>query len=236
MHLLYLDESGQHHGCHFVLAGLAVFERKTYWLASALDQIQLKLFPGINEPIEFHASAIRVGKEWPWNTLADGERRGLLDTIYKTIAEQQLVLFASIVEREWLKKDVDEYEYGFESLVNRFDRFLVSKYKEEGDAQRGLIIIAESQYQQRIEAVAARIRQAGTRWGEAHNLSELPLFAPTKYSRLLQVADFCANAIYGKYENGYSRQFDRLAQKFFTTDGVVHGLGHYQVDPIIRTG
>ncbi len=227
MYLLYADESGQHGGRYFVLAGVAVFERQTYWLADALNQIQLQLFPGINESVEYHAAVIRAGKEPPWNMLNDTQRHQLLDRVYTIIAEGQVVLFASIVEREWLRAGTDEYGFAFESLVNRFDRFLRWKYKEEGEAQRGLIIIAESQYQQRIETLAAKIRQAGTRWGEAYNLCDTPLFTQAKNSRLLQVADFCANAIYGKFESGYARQFDRIASKFFEADGIVHGLAHY---------
>ena len=43
MYLLYLDESGNEKGAedrHFVLAGVAAFERQTYFLEQALDQIQ----------------------------------------------------------------------------------------------------------------------------------------------------------------------------------------------------
>jgi len=162
MYLLYVDESGQHGGRHFILAGVAVFERQTYWLANTLDQIQLRFLPSMKESIEYHASIIRVGQEAPWNTLKVDERRKLLDTVYDTIVEGQVVLFATVIEREWLKEGTDEYSFAFESLVNRFDRFLRWKYKEEGEAQRGLIIIAESQYHQRIETLAAKIRQTGT--------------------------------------------------------------------------
>ena len=227
MHLLYLDESGQHHGRHFVLAGVAVFERQTYWLASTLDRLQLRFLPSISEYVEYHASSIRAGHDPPWNDLDVIKRRQLLDEIYGIIADEQIVIFASIIEREWLKETTDEYDFAFESLVNRFDRFLRWKYKEEGEAQRGLIIIAESQYKKRIETLATKIRQVGTRWGEAYNLCEIPLFTSSANSRLLQVADFCANAIYGKFESGYARQFDRISPKFFEADGIIHGLAHY---------
>jgi hypothetical protein len=227
MYLLYIDESGQHGGHHFVLVGVALFERKTYWLSGSLDQLQLRSLPNINDTVEFHASVIRAGKDSPWNTLSDTQRHQILDEVYRNISQEQLVLFASVIEREWLKEGTDEYGFAFESLVNRFDRFLRSKYKDEGEAQRGLIIIAESQYQDRIETLAAKIRQVGTRWGEAYNLCEVPLFTSPKNSRLLQIADFCANAVYGKFESGYSRQFDLIAPKFFQYDGVTHGLAHY---------
>jgi hypothetical protein len=227
MYLLYVDESGQHGGGHFVLVGAAVFERQTYWIGTALDQIQQRFLPELTEPVEFHASSIRAGREPPWGSLTNEQRHELLDGIYEAIRESQVVVFATVIERAWLPPDKDEYEYAFESLVNRFDRFLSWRYREHDDQQRGLIIIAESQYRQRIETLARAIRRGGTRWGEARNLADIPLFTPAHNSRLLQVADFCANAVHGRFESGLARQFDRISPKFFECDRVVHGLAHY---------
>jgi hypothetical protein len=227
LYLLYLDESGQHGGHHFVLGGVAVFERQTFWIATRLDQLQQRFLPNINEPIEFHASSIRAGKESPWDSLQQNERYQLLDNVYEVIQEGQVVLFGTVIERAWLEEGSDEYDYAFESMVNRFDRFLRWKYKEEGEAQRGLIIIAESQYRQRLEVLARRIREKGTRWGEAYNLADIPLFSMATNSRLLQVADFCANAIWGRFEHSLARQFDFISSKFFQSEGIVHGLAHY---------
>lgn len=227
VHLLYLDESGQQGGKYFVLGGVAVFERQTYWIATRLDQLQQRFLPSVLEPIEFHASSIRAGKEPPWSSLTQNERYELLDSVYEFISESQVLLFATALERAWLQSGLDEYDFAFESLVNRFDRFLRWKYREEREAERGLIIIAESQYRQRIETLARRIRQAGTRWGEAYNLADIPLFTQAGNSRLLQVADFCANAIWGRFESGLARQFDRISSKFFEADGILHGLAHY---------
>jgi len=229
MYLLYLDESGQHGGKHFVLGGIAVFERQTFWIATGLDQLEQRFLPHINEPIEFHASSIRAGKESPWDSLDQSQRYQLLDSVYELIQEGQLVLFSTVIERAWLEQGADEYDFAFESVVNRFDRFLRRKYREEDEAQRGLIIIAESQYRQRIEVLAKRIRERGTRWGEAYNLADIPLFSVAANSRLLQVADFCANAIWGRFEHSLARQFDRISSKFFEADGIVHGLAHYSV-------
>ena len=64
MYLLYLDESGNEKGAedrHFVLAGVAAFERQTYFLEQALNQIQADRFPGL-PPEPFHANAVRAGR------------------------------------------------------------------------------------------------------------------------------------------------------------------------------
>jgi hypothetical protein len=48
MYLLYLDESGNpddSSDTHFVVAGVAVFERVTFFLSQAVDLVQEKHFP-----------------------------------------------------------------------------------------------------------------------------------------------------------------------------------------------
>jgi hypothetical protein len=230
MFLLYLDEAGTHNSKYFSLCGVAIFERKTYWLSSAIDQIQKKFLPEIVEPIEFHASTIRAGREEPWNNVEQKTRYQIIDEVYDVIRQEQLVLFASAVEKSWLDKDKEIYSWTFEGIVNRFDRFLRDKYKDEGEAHRGIIIIAESQYKDRLEAISKKVKQFGTVWGEAYNLAEIPMFTKSSNSRLLQVADFCVNAILGRYESGYAKQFDKIAHQFYESDGILRGLSHYTRD------
>jgi len=231
MHLLYLDESGTHGGNYFVLAGISIFERQTYWLAKELDRIQQQFLPGSKEPVEFHAAKIRAGKEEPWLSLAQDARYGLLDEVYKMIIQSKCSLFGVAIERKWITaKGDDEYQFAFESLILRFDAFLTKLYKEENEQQRGLAVIAESEFKRRLETLAHRIRREGTRWGELHNLAEVPLFTLAANSRLLQVADFCANALWGRYETGHGRHFDRIVSKFEAADGVIHGLAHFCIN------
>jgi hypothetical protein len=68
MYLLYLDHAGaiedpgQH---HFVLAGISVFERQTYWLAQQLEQIAARFNPADPFSIELHGSPMHGGRsEW----------------------------------------------------------------------------------------------------------------------------------------------------------------------------
>jgi len=230
MYLLYLDESGQQQGKYFVLAGAAVFERQTYWIADELKKIETRYVPGVAQPVELHASAIRGGKEHPWDGLSKEDRYALLDAVYGVIAEANLVLFAVAIEREWVapKEKEEEYAFAFESITQRFDGFLKRKFREDSDRQRGIIIIAQSEFQTRIETLAQKIiKDGGTRWGELRNLAEIPLFTSAANSRMLQVADFCANAVYGRYEGGHARQFDKIVSKFDQAGGEYCGLAHF---------
>lgn len=233
MHLLYFDEAGLHDSKYFVLAGAAVFERQTYWLAKELDAIQAESLPDVEELVEFHASEIRAGKKHPWSKLEPMACKNILDRVYEKISESKVTLFAIAIERAWFagrEEAGSEYSFALESLLKRFDSYLARIYKESEEPQRGLVIMATSHLQRRLELIAMELREQGTRWGDLYNLSEIPLFTSSKNSRLLQVADFCANAVFGRYEAGFTRHFDKLVPKFDLADGVMHGLGHMALD------
>ncbi len=131
-------------------------------------------------------------------------------------------------------RNEDPYERAFEDLVSRFDLFLSrinrQMIAENRDEQRGLIVLAESSYQKTITLLGRRLREQGTRWGTLHNVSDVPLFAPAKDTRLLQYADFCSNAIYGRYQHKLAGDFDRIAPRFDQEGGVIHGLSHLTTD------
>ena len=210
-----------------MVAGLAVFERETYFLAQSLAQLQLRYFPKYEGQIEFHASALRAPSNRvpePFNQLTVEERRALIKDIYQVIADSNTRVFAIAMEKSSLRGD--PYERGFEEIVNRFDRMLARQLRDRGEAQRGLIVVAESSYKENIELLAQRIATQGHRWGETHNLADIPYFAPSKSTRLLQLADFVSNAVFGRYESGYTREFDQIVAKFDQDQGKLHGLVH----------
>jgi len=240
MYILYLDESGTtSEASYFVLAGLAVFEREIYWFSQELDNLQQQYFPQEAEPILFHATKLRVRQgeevEEPWSRLTTEKRRELKDRIYSILRNRRGILFGCAIEKKLTQvRREDHYERAFEDLISRFDLFLnrlnrqaAAENKEE---QRGLIVLAESSYQKTIALLARRLREQGTRWGLLHNVSDVPLFAPARDTRLLQYADFCANAIYGRYHSKLTGDFDRIAPKFDQEGGIVHGLSHLSTD------
>lgn len=225
MHILYLDEAGNHKQArYFIVAGLALFERETFFLARALDQIQAKYLPGQDDPVPFHASSLRGHPESPFDTLSSDTRKSLIDEIYMVIAESGARLFAVAMEKDALTGD--PYERGFEEIVNRFDKMVFRVSREREENHRGLIVVAESSYRNNLELLAGKIAREGHRWGETHNLADIPYFAPAKNTRLLQLADFVANAVYGRYESGFARQFDRIAPRIDQEQGYMHGLVH----------
>ncbi len=240
MFILYLDESGNNSEAScFVLAGLAVFEREIYWFGQDLDSLQKEYFPTERDSILFHATKMRVADNQnvdpPWNSLTQEKRRQLKDRVYDSIRARRAVLFGCVVDQKFASnRNVDAYERAFEDIINRFDLFLArinaQAEKEGREEQRGLIVLAESSFEKTISLLAHRIRVQGTRWGQLRNMSDVPFFAPAKDTRLLQYADFCANALYGRYHASLARDFDRIALKFDQEGNSLHGLNHLTLD------
>ena len=235
MFILYLDESGNHDQAdYFVLAGLAVFEREIHWFAQDLDQIQQRYFPETTETIEFHASPLRATRNGnappPFDQLTGEDRRQLVSDIYQVIRSRRGVLFGVAIEKA-SRPNQDHYASAFEDLVSRFDLF-VRRYNATADQgeHRGIIAVAESNYRANLEVLGERFRGVGTQWGSLHTLAEVPFFLPAKNTRLLQLADFCANAIFGRYNSGLTRDFDVIAPRFDREEGRIHGLVHRSRD------
>lgn len=232
MYILYVDESGTHTDArYFVVAGVALYETDTYFLARALDALQATYLPRRADPVSLHVAALRGAhgqKKDPYPELNRSTRRELVSEVYRTIANSGARLFAVAMDKSFTESD--HYERGFEELVNRFDRMLQRLYRD-GDRQRGMIVAAESSYRQNLEVLARRIAKEGHRWGQSRNLADIPYFAPAANTRLLQVADFVANAVYGRYDSGYAKDFDTIVPKFDQEDGYLHGLVHLHASP-----
>lgn len=236
MYILYLDESGTHgEASYFILAGLAVFEREIHWFSQELDALQTEYFPGEVQPIYFHAARLHVPNteklEPPWDKVPVEKRRELKARIYGIIRNRRGVVFGCAVEKKYAQmRGEDPYERAFEDLISRFDMFMVRINRvavaEGREEQRGLIVVSESSYQKTIELLARNIRQKGTRWGPLHSVTDVPFFSSATSTRLLQYADFCANAIYGRYHTKITRDFDQIAPKFDQDGGIIHGLAH----------
>lgn len=145
-------------------------------------------------------------------------------------------MFGCAVEKRYSQlRNEDPYEHAFEDIISRFDRFLSRVNRQAGadgkEEQRGLVVLAESSYQKTITLLGRRLRERGTRWGLLHNVADVPLFAAAQDTRLLQYADFCSNAIYGRYHAGLTGDFDRIASKFDQEGRAVHGLVHLTTNP-----
>jgi hypothetical protein len=130
---------------HFVIGGLAVFERVTFWLNRAVDDVQAKHFPG-RPPIEFHASHIRAGKGF-WRGVEVPVRESVLQDLACGISaanDPDVRLFTCVVEKTSALYGDDAVKCATEQVCKRFDTFLARRANQFNDKQRGLLVFAES--------------------------------------------------------------------------------------------
>ena len=201
-----------------------------HWTADQLDNIQSRHFPNSNESVRFHAAPLRAREgqriDPPFDQLDRRARIEILDSLYDVALRIRGTFFAVVIEKSYLRAGEDAYERSLEQILSRFDRFLGRMYRETGQSDKGLVVIADSQYRERLEVVARQLADEGTQWGELRNIVDIPFFTLSKNSRLLQIADLIANSVYGRYESSHAAMFDKMMPKFDQDDGRIHGLLH----------
>ncbi len=236
MYLLFLDESGNSpKDKNFILAGLAVFEGEIYTLRSGLDGIMQQFFPSHPDTI-FHASKLfsRAASRTDsnFNRTAYYELMAQVTELiigrHRAISPHPgVVLFGQVIERKALPSNHDPYVEAFEGIVARFHHFLRHLHSQ-GNTQKGLIVLASSKRQAHhsLRQAFASFREKGTRLGYVSNIPLIPLFTEAKHTRLLQLADFVAYALYRAYEYDDWRYIRPLIPAFFQKNSVYEGLYH----------
>jgi len=230
MHLLYVDESGSvadPKQQYFVLAGVCVFERKTHWIEQALNDIAHTFSPNNFHAIELHGSPMRSGRDG-WKKSYSLQSR--LDAIKQALQEgvvkhhpRGVRLFGAVIKKDALVGE-DPVIHAFEQLTSRFDLFLKRLHHKHNDSQRGIMLFDESSTEQRIQALAREFKYTGHSWGKTSNYAEVPVFLNSQASRLIQLADLVAYALFRFYEYKDSSFYDIIKYCFDREGGVEHGL------------
>lgn len=232
MYLLYLDGSGSVRNPaerHFVLAGIAVFERQIYHLISSADQFVATLDLGAVHDVELHASVMANGGKSPWKGVGRQGRLAMIENSLDLLnnAHRSVKAFAVAVDKQAVSPD-DPVERAFEEICNRFNLFLNRLWNRDGEKHRGMVVMDKSHYEETLQGLARRFREEGTRWGNLRNLAEVPMFVDSAASRLIQIADVLAWAVWRRYEHSDTRFFDRVVGRFDAEGGVLHGLVHFK--------
>lgn len=229
MHLLYLDDSGSvgdPQQRYFVLAGVAVFERECHWIEQQLNDIAARFEPENHHTLELHGSPMRSGKG-PWRNHPLAQRQEAIQAALRVgvceRSERSVRLFGAVIKKSACAGQ-DPVELAFEQLTNRFDLFLKRLYTKHGDAQRGLILFDKSTTEQRIQTMAREFKYTGHSWGQTKNYAEVPVFLDSRASRLIQLADLVAFALFRFHEHGDNHYYDLIKHRFDAEGPVEHGL------------
>jgi hypothetical protein len=230
MHLLYLDESGTSTDPeeeYFVLAGVSVFERKAHFIEQDLNEIARRFDPYNPHEVELHGSPMRGGKKFWRRFERDVRFRALEDAleVVRTHYPRGIRLFGGAVRKTSIP-DQDPVEHLFEQLCNRFDRFLGRLYQKHDDKQRGIILLDKSSTERRIQTLARDFKHSGHTWGRTRNYAEVPVFLDSEASRLIQLADLVAHALYRHHEKKDNHLFSIISGCFDSEGPNEHGYYH----------
>lgn len=229
MHLLYLDESGSASDPsqqYFVLAGVSVFERESHWVEQQLNTVAQRFDPASPYSLELHGSPMRSGKG-VWRSHSKDDRLQAIGEALRVgvtnRSDKNVRLFGAVIKKAAIAGQ-DPVEMAFEQLTSRFDMYLKRLYNKHGNAQRGLILLDKSSTENRIQTLAREFKYEGHSWGTTKNLAEVPVFLDSRASRLIQLADLVAFAIFRFYEHNDNSFYDIIKDRFDAEGGTEHGL------------
>lgn len=229
MYLLYTDESGTPGGPdqeHFILAGVTVFERKAHFLSLELDKIAVRFNATEPKKVELHGAPMFAGRN-AWRRIEKQERLDGIKDALRLIDGKQCRIIASVVRKGAIAPR-DPVHSTFQQLITRFDHFLSRQHFHFSNTQRGMVIFDKSSKEAPIQNLAREFKVDGHEWGSLRNMAEVPVFVDSAATRLIQLADLVAYALFRKYEKNDTQFFDIIAQKFDYFGGVQHGL-HVEV-------
>ena len=241
MHILYVDESGDGgiaagSSRHLILSGVAMHEGQWRKLTNRLNEIQRDNFPTAGSHLEFHASEMRSGSR-TFRQLARASRDKAIREVYQTISGATgLTLFAAVIDKpafiEKYEARVDAYRGAFEGLSTMFDYFLKRKQSQSNRVGRGIVVFDEARpsLSREIRRLLAEFQAGGTRWASLGCTIETAFFFDSRSSRLMQIADFAAYAVYRWYEADDPTFLKLIYNKFDRQGTKVHGLKCYPLE------
>lgn len=227
MYLLYVDDSGlaTDKNCkHCVLAGLAIRDTKTFYVQQDVEKILAK-YPDCKN-LELHGACMRTGKG-EWRSIPKETREALLKELLGYIANHYpsyFILFGIVLNKD-RPVDVPHDEELFTQITSRFDMFLKRRFARIKHPERGIAIFDKSTFEQKFQRWSHVFQIEGNHWGNTLvNFAEVPLFLDSKMSRLIQLADLIAYAIFRNYEFG-DESYSSIIQKCFDkANGQEYGL------------
>jgi len=234
VYVLYLDDSGSAKNLredYFVLGGVCIPEGSLRWISFEIEKLAVRIEPNNPRAVEFHAAEIFSGKTYPWTRY--NERKDRIDIIKSVLrilrgAYREVVTFASAVHKESFPGE-DPVLLAFEDISSRFNFLLDRRGEDRGHGNHGMIVLDKTSYEDSLQNLAATCRAEGNRWGgQLRNISEVPLFVDSRASRIVQLADHIAYAVFRYYNADDMAYFNCIAGRFDENDGIIHGLSHLQ--------
>jgi len=218
MHLLYLDESGDPHSWQsqktYVMGGVAIHEGQIHGIGTLMDNLQNTHLPGLQIQVAFHAYDIKQGKGH-FQGIALSKRNQIVQDVYALIGGttfSNLVVFATAIDITAVTSPAQARRVVFEDVCEKFNGFLVHQYRA-GFPAKGLLIIDQNREAEYRELVND-FKSQGTTHGFLGNVIDIPYFGRCSQTRMLQLADFVANAVFEYYERNDPTYLNIILPRF----------------------
>lgn len=229
MKFLYLDDSGSTKDInqeYVVLGGICISDISVRWLSYELEKLAQEIDPHCPGSVEFHAVEIISGRKPPWTNYPElKDRVNILKKVLHTLDEayDSISTFAIAIEKK-IHKNSDPMLKAYEDISQRFNNHLEI---DCNPPEKGIIIIDNTSYETGLQNLAAEIRSTGNRIGQFNkSIIEIPLFVDSKVSRLVQLADHIAYAVFRRYNANDLTYFNVIENRFLMKNGKMHSLIH----------
>jgi hypothetical protein len=142
------------------------------------------------------------------------------------------VLFGAVAE-DATNRDARAYE----EVLHKFDEMLARRGRILGERQTGLVVHDKRAIERDVQRTTQTWREIAGRMGQLTHLADVPLFADSRASRLIQAADLTCWALWRYY--GLATADDSWIRDLWAlfdgdNGGVMHGLIH--ASPKFRAG
>ncbi len=243
MQLLYLDASGgddwpppigKSPTKFYVLTGLSITPESWDTAYQGVTGLIAKYFPDPDKrPRELHYTEL-IARKGRYGLLSDAQRKDLADEVFQITSRLKPTLFAVVVDksRHYAKYSTPEHpkQLALRFLATHFSKFLQRK------GELGLMIYDTTQGRNDafLRVFLEKARASGMvlqTWEDPlrtqnrlNNIVESIFFLESDLSPVIQLVDFCAYAIFSKFEHGKKDRYDQIHDFFDRDDGNVWGL------------
>jgi hypothetical protein len=219
VYLIYLDESGTDHendtDTNYTLGGLVIYEKDWRLIDNGVKNIKKQY--RWNESHEFH-----MRRFYNRNKSAISRNNNcipalIINSIYDLIARSPLILFCMSVNKlRKISKNVDVELEAWEALLNRLNICVDKLCRKYSNDEFGLLIMDEKNHDKdlKVRNFIYEFRESGTQYQILNRIIEDPLFTPSDWRNLTQMADAVICCVKFRNEPFFKIQFEKIQHKF----------------------
>lgn len=243
MYIVFIDESGQPGGYdtenqklfngatkYFVLSGFMIEGNELINVQQKLNQIKIKYNLSIETEAKWNSSYKSLG-------MTLDEYKNYKREVCEIVSEYSNSVVGIVMnkekcykERKGINDHNDLYAYSLNLLMERFCMEVTDRQGRDTDIP--VILFTDSRkndnnnrLDKELQKSYRRAKQIGTKYMGFPNFSESLVFVDSQYSSGVQLADFCAGAIFKKFENNNEEFLNILNPAIRNHNGRIDGVG-----------